>query len=247
MSKNDGPRKERVFDKRNDEIRVDVIDGLDDENSIPVRAFFRKLGMPQFFEERIRPTLMHDESRIYAAFRDRPWPPWGLGAHRLHALCVVHPVGEGSVAVSPVFADEEDQTNIGLLAAVHREALEDISRGDATELNYAVIEGSVLADRVLRDNGFTPSDDILLTEEARYNIYRGDVAGLMKGLGLDELSSHELLAHDFDDTVLDRNALFHGAFTLGALPGLLERIGRPEIVLVDLGRFDVSLPGGVGS
>jgi hypothetical protein len=234
-----------AFKKRNDAVRLDFMETLDPLPRVSVEAFFRRLGMAHIVGELISPMMELTKARLWAGFRDRPWPPWGLGAQRIHALCMVHSVGQESYAISPVFTDPEDTTNVGLIAALYKEVLDDICQPSSVDVNYGVIEGSVLAARVLKANGFEPTEDVLLTENARYVIYRADGARLRKELGLDDVSSPELLAYDFGNDVLDRIAAFHSTVYLSTAASLVERAMRPEMTLIDMGRFGAALPGGV--
>src|SRR6266436_5270664 len=74
------PETPSAYDKGNDAVRVDQFSELDDAAGVAMRSFFRKLGVPHLFEERILPTLRTPDSSIFAAVRDRPWPPWGHGS-----------------------------------------------------------------------------------------------------------------------------------------------------------------------
>ena len=103
-------------------------------------------------------------------------------------------MGEANYAISPVFTDPEDVTNVGLVAALYKEVLDDLCQQSSVDVSYGVVEGSVLAARVLKVNGFEATKDVLLTDTARYQIYRADGARLRKELGLEDVSVPELLA-----------------------------------------------------
>jgi len=111
-----------------------------------------------------------------AAVQDRPWPPWGLGARTVTALCQTEAVSDASYAISPVYVTEQDLTNIGLITAVFKEALELLVSNPRAEICYLVAEGSTLADRLMRANGFQKSEDVFVTWNARYYTYRSPAA-----------------------------------------------------------------------
>jgi hypothetical protein len=249
MNARESKSEGNFFQNKNNTIRIDCFEKLDDSNRIPLMSFSRRIGAPHLYWEQILPTMEQGDSQIFAAIRDRPWPPWGLGAQKIYALCIVTPVSENSVGISPVIVDDEDLTNIGLIAAVYKEALEYHARGQKRDVSYLVIEGSILAHRVLTSKGFKKSaDEIFLTEEARYNIYSADAKELSNELGLTQISTLDLLEYEIEDDILDRNALFHGVIGLAARPGLLdplERYRRSEVIPIGGGMGSIFQPGGV--
>lgn len=229
------PDRPSLYDKKNDAVRVDNLFELDDTVAVALRSFFRTLGAPYLFEERVLPTLKVPDSSIFVAVRDRPWPPWGHGARRVIALTQVFPVSSSSFGLSPLYVTSEETSNIGLRAALYKETLEGLSKGSKAEVNYLVIEGSVIVDRVLRSTGFKRSDDVVQTEEGRYFFYRADSAVVLDKLGLGKISIPELLSHKVDGSILDRNALYQGVLDWGR---------NLEIIPIDAGGFEASLPGG---
>jgi hypothetical protein len=241
----DEPTPPRLYDERNDVVRIDRVEEFDAHLGVATKTFLRKLGIGHLFAERIEPTLEQGDSQVYLAVRDRPWPPWGLEARSIGALCQVHPVGNNSVGLSPIYTADEDATNIGMLAALYKEILDELARRDGTEVNYLVIQGSRFADRLLRRVGFAPSDDLLVTDANRYAFYRADAGRLRAELGLDQVSVPELLAHEVDEETFDKLAVFFSGLHLASQPSRVsDRLVR-EIVLIDGGLFDASLPGGV--
>jgi len=235
----------RLYDEKNDAVRIDQEQDLDPHGAVAVMSFFRRLGKPHLFHERVRPTLQGGDSSVFLSVRDRPWPPWGLRARTVAAFCQVQAVSPGGVGVSPIYTADEDATNLGLVAAVYAEVLEELTRGERTEINYLVIEGSTYAGRVLRSYGFEPSEDLLVTDEHRYVFHRTEAAALRSRLGFDRVSVPELLAHEVDDETFREHALFFSTLDIGSqVIRLGDRFIR-EIIWIDGGLFDASLPGGV--
>src|SRR4051794_23792998 len=111
------------FHDKNDEMRIDVFDKLDEAVRVAVVTFFRKTGHAHLFEEWLAPTLKGGEAAVVVAVRDRAWPPWGIGAQNIEALCEIYPAGERTYALTPVFTTNENGSNIGLITAVYKEAL----------------------------------------------------------------------------------------------------------------------------
>jgi hypothetical protein len=226
-------------------VRIDRVRELDAHLGVATQAFLRRLRVGHLYAEQVAPTLAGGDSDLFVAVRDRPWPPWGVRARTIAALCQTHPVGAHSVGVSPIYVAEDDATNIGLIAALYKEVLDELARRPDVELTYPVIEGSVLADRTLRRCGFSPSEDLLATPTHRYLFYRAEPAKLRATLGLDRTSTPELLAHEIDDKVFDGLASYFAILHLASQPTATDRI-NPEIIWIDGGLFDASLPGGVG-
>ena len=231
-------------DKHNLSTRIDLFEELSATSEAALRQFFRRLGAPQYLDEVLIPTLGFGDAQVYAAVRDRPWPPWGLGARTVSAVCEVHSVAPESWAVSPVYLDDEEITNVGLASALYKEVLESLAISRTAEVCYLVVEGSVLADYVLQSSGFRRDEDVFLTEQARYFTYRANAQELLKALLLDDIQTPDLLAHDFSQETLSKNALFHQTILSAARPELLYDRVIPEIIGLGRGGH-ASKPGGV--
>lgn len=106
------------------------------------------------------------------AVQDRPWPPWGLGARHITALCQTQLVSDYSYAISPVYVTGEDLTNVGMISAVFKEALEQLAVNPRAEVCYLVAEGSTLGHHVLTSNGFSRTDDLFVTGGALLHLPR---------------------------------------------------------------------------
>lgn len=240
------PGRAWSYEARNDAIHIDQVQELDSHGAVAVMAFFRRLGVPHLYPERVAPTLEAGDSSLFLAIRDRAWPPWGLEARTVGALCQTHAVSPTGVGVSPVYVADEDATNLGLVAAVYAGVLEELTRSERTEVNYLVVDGSSYAARVLRSFGFEPSEDLLVTDEHRYVFYRAQADELREQLGLDRVSVPELLAGEVDDATFERQALYFSTLQVTSQPTRTAARVMREIIWVDGGMFDTSLPGGVG-
>jgi len=228
---------------KNDCTRIDSFEELDNHATVALHAFFRRMGALHILEERIIPTLNDGVSQIFAAVRDRPWPPWGLGARHISAVCQVHSVDADSFAISPVYVTDEDLTNIALMSAVYKQVLDYLVRTPHTEVNYLVVEGSTFADYVLVSNGFEKTKDVYLTESARYFTYRIEADELLHRLGLDAVSTFDILAGRVNDAVFERNALFQSMMYLASRPAGGTTVA--EIIPIEGGHLYMDPPGGV--
>lgn len=233
-----------IFQSRNEATRIDAFQELTPITTAAIREFCRRLGAPHLLDEVLLPKLQEGEAQIFTAVRDRPWPPWGLGARRISALCQVQQIADESYSVSPIHALDEELTNVGLIAALYKEVLETLAASPKAEVNYLAVEGSYLGRRAFELVGFKRYEDVVLTEQARYYTYRIPARELLKRLGLDGVETPQLLAHDVDDEILDRNARFHHAIILGARAGLLGRDTISEIIDLIRGGH-AGKPGGV--
>lgn len=211
--------KEGLYHARNASTRVDLFEELTEQTTAALRAFFRRFGAPHLFDEVVLPTLREGDSQILVAVQDRPWPPWGLGARRICAVCQTHSVGDASYAVSPVYVADEDLTNIGMISAVFKEAIEQLAVDPRAEICYLLAEHSLLADEVFRKLGFNRTEDVFVTDKCRYHTYRIPASKLLAALGLDTLPTPDLLAHDYGRDgggALRRQAIFHHVIHLGS-------------------------------
>jgi Rps23 Pro-64 3,4-dihydroxylase Tpa1-like proline 4-hydroxylase len=204
------------------------------------------MGAPHLIEEVILPILHEGDSQILVAVQDRPWPPWGLGARHVVALCQTHSIADESYAISPVYVTDEDLTNVGMINAVFKEALEQLATSPRAEVCYLVAEGSSLVDDVLTSIGFLKSDDIFVNWAGRYYTYRALASNVLRSLGLDKLSTPDLLAHDMDKAMLAKSALFHQTLYLGSRAEWATERGISEIIRLVRGGH-AGKPGGVPS
>src|SRR5262245_35488636 len=239
-----GPEIRKFFDERNRSIRIDVFEELNPHTMAAIRSFTRWLGAPHLLDEVILPTLQEGDSQILTAVQDRPWPPWGLGARRIVALCQTHGIGDESYAVSPVYVTEEDLTNVGMICAVFKEAVEQLTNSPRAEICYLVAEGSTLADYVLTTNGFKKSDDVFVNWAGRYHTYRAPAARVLEILGISQHSTPDLLAHDLSPDALQKNALFHQTLISGSRAEWAAERAVSEIINLVRGGH-AGKPGGV--
>lgn len=236
----------KFLDERNRSTRIDLFEELNGQTLAAVRSFTRRLGAPHLLEEVILPTLAEGDSQILVAVQDRPWPPWGLGARHIIALCQTHLVSDNSYAISPVYVTEEDLTNVGMISAVFKEALEQLAVNKGAEICYLVAEGSTLVDHVLTSNGFRKTDDVFVTFAGRYHTYRESAYAMLAKLGLDKVGTPDLLAHEMEPAALERNAFFHQTLFLGSKAEWATERTVSEIISLVRGGH-AGKPGGVPS
>jgi len=224
-----------IYDALNDRLRFEEFAELDDVAMIGMRTFFREIGVPHLFEEYVLPTFKGPDSLIFAAVKDRPWPPWGHGSQTVVAFVQAHMIADNSYALGPVLLRNELAANIGLRASLYKEALESVSRQGKAEVNYLVIEGSVLADHILTSAGFKRTADLVQTDDAKYFFYSADCQELLKHLQLSNVSLPELLTLQVAPEVIERNALFLA---------VMDWASYRELLPIWLGGLHESIPGG---
>ncbi|OEJ23074.1 hypothetical protein AR457_38480 [Streptomyces agglomeratus] len=210
------PIRRDSFTDRNGGTRIEIFDELSDTAKAALHAFFRRAGASHLMDEVVLPLFCDGDSQVFAAVRDRPWPPWGLGARNIVAVLQTHLVSDGCWGLSPVHVADEDLTNVGLCAALYKEALETLAVDPNAEVHYLISEHSRLADVTLRRVGFERTEDVFLTEAARYFTYRVPAGELLTNLGLAETDTIDVLAGAMDDEVFERNAAFHSVIYLGS-------------------------------
>jgi Rps23 Pro-64 3,4-dihydroxylase Tpa1-like proline 4-hydroxylase len=232
---------------RNNATRIDVFEELSHTAKAALRTFCRRLGAPHLMDEVLMPTLEDGDSSIFVAVRDRPWPPWGVGARTVTALCQVQTITDESYAVSPIYVADEELTNVGLMAALFKEVLDSLTISPRAELNYLVADGAVLTARVLQSLGFVRSEDVFLTEQARYHTWRAPVEKVISALQLDKYATPDLLAHDVPGDTLLRQATFFSTIYLGSRAEWTDvRPSAAEIIRLVRGGHS-GKPGGVPS
>ncbi|MFE6834122.1 prolyl hydroxylase family protein [Streptomyces sp. NPDC057705] len=245
------PIRRDFFTDGNGGTRIEIFDELSETAKAALYTFFRRVGAPHLMDEVVLPLFCDGDSQVFAAVRDRPWPPWGLGARNIVAFVQTHLVGDGCWGLSPVHVADEDLTNVGLCAAVYKEALETLAVDPNAEVHYLLAEGSRLADLTLRRAGFERTEDAFLTEAARYLTYRAPAGELLQGLGLAEADTVDVLAGALDDEVFELNAAFHNTIYLGSrAEWVVDRPSVPSEIarLVRGGHYNkpASVPTGTG-
>ncbi len=204
---------ETMYEK-NKKMEIVHIRELDYGNQIYLRAFFRRIGLPHVYTERVVPTFKKGQSLIVAAVT-RLSTPKGVVDQRIHALIHIYPWDEDTMYLSTVFVSNENLTNVGLMAAVYKEALQELVRQGKTKVGYLVHEGSVLAPWVITSHGFKQSSkESYEFEEGRYNLWQADPKSLLERTGLAKTSSKSLLAYDTDDDTFMKVATFQGTLQL---------------------------------
>lgn len=156
---------------------------------------------------------------------DRPGAAAMVAARResLQASCEIHPAGKRLFAVTPVVTSDEATTNIGLISAVYKRALEHVARDRKAAIVYHVAEGAAYAQRMLSANGFTK----------RGGLYRANAARLLKTLGLAKASLPALLAHTIDHKIFDRNAALQAMLAAAARGAPRSGPGAPHLDAFD--------------
>jgi hypothetical protein len=238
--------RENIHSQKNANLRFEFLDKLDHREKAALGSFFRRIGLPHVPEESIYPSLGEGNTLLGVAVADRAWPPWGIGAFQFAAVVHVHPIGEEEASISNVFVPDSDLTNIGLLSALFKETLQELIKRGKTEIRYVVVENAVFSDRVLISVGFRRSAERFLTEHARYSLYVANAQSLLQKLGLADIQTSDLLSHNIEDPVFERNALFQSMTQLASRAYWSERSLISEIVAHTGIAVAASPPGGVG-
>jgi hypothetical protein len=236
-----------LFSDKNDKIRIDILRDVSAETEAGLLTFLRRIGAVHLYAERILPIARTNDSLLFAAVIDRAWPPWGLGARTIHGICQVQQIGDRSFSIGPLLVADEDLTNIGLQAAIFKEVLDFLGSNGDGELGYLLIEGSVLADRIMAASGFQKTDEFVLNEHGHYNAYRAPASKVLASLGLEDASSADLLAFQIEDQAFERNAAFHTMLQLAMRPALSTSFVRAELLAMEGLLSGAALPGGVST
>jgi hypothetical protein len=204
--------------KRNENVRLEAIDPQSDEGQADLLAFFRRLRALPAYWEFVLPSAKQGNSLALAAVLDRPWPPWGIGALTIQGLIYLYPLEEGRAGMGGLFVRLEQTGNLGMLAALYKEALEEAVRQGHGEVGYLVRDDSFLVDRVLRTAGFERGEEVFLTDSARYGLYTADAEEVLRSLDLAGRPEQGLLAFELDDPTADRLVLFFSALQVSLQP-----------------------------
>ena len=234
-----------AFAKKNEYMRIESFEKLDPNLEAPLMTFFRQIGYPHVYGEFLIPAMREGNTVGIVAVKDRAWPPWGIGAHTIHALALACPIGGDSASVSNVFVLEEDIGNIGLVAAVYKEMIANLTRRGVQQINYIVLEGSVFAGRLLSKLGFKATEELFLTHGSRYNVFVAEPNTHLHAMGLQKIATPDLLEGSLDDAALASVAQWMAATSMGSLPFWSGRQGLPEIIPNTAGFLRAASPGGV--
>jgi hypothetical protein len=188
------------------------------------------MGLAHVFDELISPGLEDGAGLAVMAVRDRPWPPWGIGAQSISALTFIHPIGEGRAGLANVLAVPEEEMSIGLLAAVYREGLNLLAERSTNRIHLVAREETFLAGRVLASTGFTKTSHQYITETARYYLHEADVNTHLAALGIADRTPLQLLGNDFTGSALEKVALFLLTLNASFTAFWKESARAPELI-----------------
>ncbi len=233
-----------AFSKKNEVMRIETFEKLEDNLEAPLMAFFRHIGLPHLYWEHLVPVMREGNTVAVAAVKDRVWPPWGVGAQTIHALALACPVADDGAGISNVFVLEEDVGNIGLVAAVYKEMVGTLIRRGVKELSYIVLDGSVFASRVLGGTAFKQTEELVLTHGNKYNVFSADPQAHLKAMGLDSVALPDLMDGNLDDNAFSKVAQWIGATSVGSTPFWTGRASTPEVIPNTAGLHRLSRPGG---
>jgi hypothetical protein len=235
-----------LYSVKNETVRFVTVSELSAEMRSAVGAFFRRSGLSNGFYELIDPLTQQTKFVLAAAVTDRPWPPRGVGAIEIQAL-VVAVIGDGDRAfLTPVIAGPENTTNVGLSAAVMKELLRGLQELKIEKVVFLAHEGSHLVAHILKNAGFTPTQEQVITDQAHYVHYSATLDTVSQSLGLSELRTGDLLSHAIEPSRLSQLGLFHLGLSAGATNFWHERSSWVELLP---GLFDwiaTLPPGGIG-
>lgn len=188
---------------RNQAMRVEVIDILDEERQGDLVEFFRKLTALHVYWEYVVPTARQGKFLALAVVQDRPWPPWGLGASKVQALHYFYPLENGFAGVGGLFIRPHQVGNLGIVATLYKEALAELIRQGYPKIGYFIRDDGFLVHRVLQDAGFVRVDEELLSDDGRYTLHVADAEAVLRHLDLVNSSEQDLLNFRFSDRTVD--------------------------------------------
>ncbi|MGB2712156.1 MAG: hypothetical protein WBC33_11650 [Conexibacter sp.] len=231
---------------RLEEFQLDCYDTPDREFEVPVRAFLRRIGIPHVFDELLRPTMEEGSTLVALAVRQRPWPPWGIGARSVSALALATPVGDTSAGLASVLTVPEEAAAVELQAAVHHTLLEGLVGRGVERVHFVVKEGSPFGERIVAGAGFEPTSNLVLTEEARYWLHEANLSSHRQAIGIDNASADELITGEaLDNGAFERAALFLLGVSRALEPWWREDVRSSEIIAnTGPGRVAECLPPG---
>jgi len=193
---------------RTEQFRFVSVTEEDAKSTLAMRTFFRRIGLSRVYDEMVAPGLQDGSGLAVMAVRDRPWPPFGIGAQSVSAMCFIYPIGEGRAGMANVFALPEEELSIGLLAAVYREALDVLAERGTKWVHFVTREDSNFAAHVLRNAGFEETGIPYITDAARYCFHEAGIAAHLGALGIADSTPLQLLADEFPESTLERVALY---------------------------------------
>ena len=216
---------------RLEEFEVDCFDKQDAAFEVPVRAFLRRSGLGHVYDELLRPTMEEGSTLVALAQRQRPWPPWGVGARTVSAMAIATPVAERTAGLGGVIAADEEATEVGLLAAVYQALLDGLSERGVERVHYVVREGGRFGERLMGAAGFERSSNLILTEEARYWLHDAEIPSHRRALGIEGRDGDELITGDgLDAEAFERTALFLLGVSRALDPWWRESVRAAEVI-----------------
>jgi hypothetical protein len=230
---------------RTEQFRFVSLTEDDGKSTLALRAFFRRIGLSRVYDEMVAPGLQDGSGLVVMAVRDRPWPPFGIGAQSVSAMCFIYPIGEGRAGLANVFALPEEQLSIGLLAAVYREALDILVERGTKWVHFVTRDDSHFAAHVLQSAGFEQTGIPYITEAARYCFHEVEIAAHLGALGITDTTPLQLLADEFPESTLERTGLYLLTVNTAFSGFWSETVKAPELIPnMAIARVAASAPPG---
>ncbi|MEM9549061.1 MAG: hypothetical protein AAGA77_23945 [Bacteroidota bacterium] len=246
---NEVKKVKNIYLNSNEKTRIEILDSFDQNTKIRLNTFFRTIRNSHTLEDYVGPLLQEKDSQLIMAVRDRPWPSYGIHGQTIIAACLIYRVGTHSMGISPIYALPDETTNIGLVSAVFKEALDYLKAQKVESLKYMVKEGSIVGPVILSKFGFIQNEKeaFLLENGSKYTSFSISPVALSEALKYDKYEFSDLLEYDFDTSFVETNALYHNFFSFPTLDELLERSKFDILRLIDIGSINFYPPGGIYS
>jgi len=217
--------------KKNQLIRIERIDKIEEHYEAPLRAFFRHIGLSHAYGEFLTPVMRSGRAALFLAVQDRPWPSWGIGSFEVRALICVFPIEKDWASVGNVFLLDEELANINLAVALYATCLEYLAndRG-VTQIHHVVDEESILAGRVLQRFGFVKTGHPYIASNKNYEVYSAPIDDHRATTGLGTTPPAALMSGALSDQIFDSLTQLLYATTIGTMPFWSHGSSAPDVL-----------------
>jgi hypothetical protein len=234
-----------LYSDANERLDLKVCRNLASEFRPELFAMLRPLHLVHLVEELWAPLCAAGPTVSAVALEERPWPPTGVGSRRLRGFCTALLVDGRQAILTPQLLAADQQSNIGLAAALTRLLFGQLAEQGIREVGLWINASSSFVSSLLRRAGFAPGEMRVVSEGCEFVLYTASADTVLNELRIAEARLGDLLALSLDAATIATIAGYHLGLQAGIGAYWADHVAQTEIYpgLIDWAALP---PGGIG-
>ena len=234
-----------LYSDANERMDLKVCRNLASEFRPELFAMLRPLHLAHLVEELWAPLCAAGPTVSAVALEERPWPPTGVGARRLRGFCTALLVDGRQAILTPHLLAADQQSNVGLAAALTTVLFGQLAQQDVREVGLWVNGSSSFVASLLRRHGFAPGEMRVVSDGCEFVLFVAPAETVLKELRIAEARLGDLLALSLDAAAIATVAGYHLGLQAGIAAYWADQVAQTEIYpgLIDWAALP---PSGIG-